>query len=242
MINGSVSAPYRHDSFWPEKYLVPFRKAVYYLHKPVFGRDASSILRELLTSRTHMEENLEKFERLLETLHRVVHQQAEMHGDSALSDEKMFNLGKNLLVITNYLLIAEYGTKSTRTMDFVLEDSSKEEAYKQASEEASAKFQERIECVYKNIEDAVLDMDERSSKTKQRENLILKEGAKVLAEIPSIFPLNKEKGSLVVTLQETQICNYAFHPYEPIGWVRVGGNVGNDMFADDSMASPGLIG
>ena len=43
-------------------------------------------------------------------------------------------------------------------------------------------------------------------------------------------------------INDTDSCEYVFHPHDPIGWMRTSGSRAKDRFADDAMSSENAFG
>ena len=230
MINGSPFAPFRHDSTWPDKVLRRFRRAVYYRHVHVPGRDCVAILRELATKKS---KNDREWRYLKDVCDKVVHSAVS----DDITDEDMSNLATNLLIFANLLLIGEYGLERGLR---VRHGNKEEEA---GAETARGKFLDSIDDAYDSLANAV-DSLRNGPKRKRgvHGKLSLGRGAKVLSAIPSTHHLTKPDGDLkiVVELSNTDACEYYFHPHDPIGWVMSSGRLDNDKFAGDFTSSEGV--
>ena len=240
MINGSVIAPFRHDSTWPDDVLARFRPAVYYLHVPVPGRDPVSHLRELIRLILRKQERPETSDQwtyLKDACNNVVH----LSVDGNVKDEEMANLAKNLLIFANLLLIEDYGLETLSSVRYETEDSAKNEEHEARSKAAREQFLANINHAYESLENAIKALRQPGGGRREPLNL---EKAAVLSLISSSHPLVNDEddptGRIVLVIHDTDACEYAFHPHDPIGWEMTGGNRANDRFADDGMSSMGF--
>ena len=242
MINGSVIAPFRHNSTWPDGVLTRFRSAVYYLHVHVPGRDPTNYLRELILLVLHEEKPQEtstQWEYLKDACDKVVHLVIE-----GVDDEEMFHLVKNLLIFANLLLVWDYGLESSFSMRFETDEVAKKEEYEMGSKAAGKRFWASIDHAYESLETAIEKL--RQSDGKLRGSLKLEKEAAVLSSIPSdhhvINAQDVSKGKLVCVISDKGRREYEFRPHDPIGWVMTSGNRAKDRFADDAMSSAGVFG
>ena len=242
MINGSVSAPFRHDSTWPDGVLTQFRSAVYYLYAHVPGRAPENYLRELtqlVLKKEKPPETLTHWTYLKDACDKIVHLAVK-----GVNDEEMFNLVKNLLIVANLLFIRDYGLESSSFLRFGIDESAKKEKYEVGRMAARERFSASIDNAYKSLEKAIEEL--RQSGGSLRGSLNFEKGAAVLSSIPSFHHVinaqDVSKGKMVLVIPETDGCEYEFRPYDPIGWVRMSGNRSEDRFADDAMSSMGVFG
>ncbi len=242
MINGSVIAPFRHDSTWPDGVLTQFRSAVYYLYVPVPGRAPANYLRELILQELRKgksQETSTQWKYLKDACDKVVHLALK-----GVNDEDMFNLVKNLLIFANLLLVSDYGLESSSSMRFEPDESAKKEEYEMGRKTARERFSARIDHAYESLEIAVEKL--RQSDGSLRGSLRLEKGVAVLSSISSfhhdINAQDVSKVKMVWVKHDTDRCEYEFRPHDPIGWVMMSGNRSNDRFADDAMSSMGVFG
>ena len=242
MINGSASAPFRHDSTWPGGVLTQFRSAVYYLYVHVPGRDSAYYLRELtllVLSKKKPPATSTQWTYLKNACDKIVHLAIK-----GVNDEEMFNLVKNLLIFANLLLIWDYGLVSSSSMRFEPDESAKKEEYEVGHKAARERFSASIDHAYKSLENAIEEL--RESGGSLRGSLKLEKGVAVLSSIPSFHHVinaqDVSKGEMVWVIHDTDGCEYEFHPHDPIGWVIMSGNRSKDRFADDAMSSMGVFG
>ena len=241
MINGSVIAPFRHDSTWPDEPLRLFRSAVYYLHVHVPGRDAVNFLRELvlLTLRKHKRsETSTQWNYLKDACDKVIHRAL----DGNVKDEEMNHLANNLLVFANFLLIEDHGLESSSSLRFRTEDPARNEEHDEMSRAARERFLESVEQAYQSLENAIEGLRQPGGKLRGSLNL---EGSDVLSPIPSSHHLiDKEdlaKGTIEITLSGASgAYHYEFRPHDPIGWEMTKGSRSKDRFLDDALSSPGM--
>ena len=242
MINGSVRAPFRHDSTWPGGVLTRFRSAVYYFYVPVPGRDPVNHLRELIRQELRKEkpeETSTQWTYLKNACDKIVHLAIK-----GVNDEEMFNLVKNLLIFANLLLIWDYGLESSSFMRFEPDESAKKEKYEVERRAARERFSASIDHAYKSLENAIEEL--RQNGGSRRGSLKLEKGVAVLSSIPSFHHVinaqDVSKGEMVWVIHDTDGCEYEFRPHDPIGWVMMSGNRSKDRFADDAMSSMGVFG
>ena len=242
MINGSVIAPFRHDSTWPDGVQTGFRAAVYYRHARVPGRDAVSYLREL-TSLVLREkkprDTSTQWEYLRDACDKVVHLAIK-----GTDDEEMPKFVTNLLVFANLLLIRDYGLEASSSMQFEADEPARKEEHELKSKAARKRFLESIHDAYESLEASIKKLKQRGGSL--RGPLELEKGAAVLAPIPSslhvIDARDVSRGKLVCVINDTDNCEYVFHPHDPIGWMRISGSRAKDRFADDAMSSENAFG
>ena len=241
MINGSLVAPFRHDSTWPDEVLRWFRSAVYYLHKPVTGRDSINQLRELISykERDGKPKQLSNEWMYLKTACNTI-----VHGAiDRIKDEEMTNLSRNLLVFANLLLIQDYGLETHGEMRISVEDPKEEAKHEASRKGASRQFLANINHAFESLETSIEKLRQKDGRLRGPLTL---ENAEVTSFIPSVLPFVKpgayaSKISFIVEVRSTEACEYEFHPEYPIGWVMTGGNPSNDRFADDGMSSSGVF-
>ena len=238
MINGSVVAPFQHDSTWPEDVQTRFRSAVYYLHVHVPGRDPTNQLRELVDwvlSKKHAKSTSEQWKCLKNACNKIVHVSID-----GVKDEEMRIFVKNLLVIANLLLISDYGLQRNSSLRFVVRDPVKQKEHETGSKAAMEKFLAGIDQAYASLEDAIREWRREGGNAKRR--LKLGKGARVLSSIPSVHHMIDEEPSNIkmrITShnRDPDKCQYEFRPADPIGWVMMNGNRSKDRFVDDPMSS-----
>ena len=238
MINGSVVAPFQHDSTWPEDVQTRFRSAVYYLHVHVPGHDPTNHLRELVEwvlNKERAKNTAEQWKCLKNACNKIVHVSID-----GVDDEGMPILVKNLLVIANLLLILDYGLQPKSSLRFVIRDPVKQKKHETGSRAAMEKFLAGINQAHGSLEDAIREWRSKGGGAKRR--LKLEKGAGVLSSIPSVHHMIDEHPSNVemrITSQDRDAdkCQYEFRPANPIGWVMMNGNPSKDRFADDPMSS-----
>ena len=236
MINGTVFAPFRHDSTWPQGVLTEFRRAVYYRHVHVPGRDCVAILRELAKKKSKSSRTDGEWSYVKGACDKVVHSAV-----SGVSDEDMFNLANNLLIFANLLLIGEYGFEAWVSVRYENADEAKNKEDEAGSEAARQKFVDSINDAYESLEwaiDALKQNPKRKGGSHGRLNL---KEARVLSAILSTHHLTQAEGDFkfVVQLPDTDACGYRFYPHDPVGWVMANGKRSNDRFADDVTSSMG---
>ena len=236
MINGSVTAPFRHDSTWPDGVQQWFRKAVYYRHVPVPGCDPVNHLRELIELVRHRGEprdTLNRWKDLKRACNKVVHGATE-----GINDQQMPNLVTNLLVFANLLLIRDYGLEAS-SLGFETDELARKEEYEMKSKAAGKRFAASIHQAYESLENAIEKL--KQSNGQLRDSLKLEKEEAVLSSIPSshhvINAQDVSKGTFVFAINSTDNCGYMFYSHDPIGWVRISGTRANDKFADDDMSS-----
>ena len=238
MINGSVIAPFRHDSTWPDGVLTQFRSAVYYLYVPVPGRDPANYLRELILRKEKPQETSTQWTYLKYACDKVVHLAIK-----GVNDEEMSNLVKNLLIVANLLLIWDSGLVSS-SMRFEPDELAKKEEFEMGRKAARERFSASIDHAYESLKIAIEEL--RQSDGSLRGALKLEKGVAVLSSIPSFHHvINAQdvfKGEMVWVIHDTDRCEYEFRPHDPIGWVMMSGNRSKDRFADDAMSSMGAFG
>lgn len=240
MINGSVLAPFRHHSTWPDDVLMKFRSAVYYHHAHVSGRDPVIYLRELILHvlRKDKPEDMEKqWGCLKDACDKVMHLAVKVD-----NDEEMANLVQNLLIFSNLLLIAHYGLESSLSLRFEMNDSSKQEEYDAGMKGAREKFMADIDRAYESLESAIAKLGKRGDAPYG--TLKLAESADVLSPVPSSHHFIAREDSATIVFEWKSFVNgfvYEFRPHDPIGWVMTSGIPAEDRFADDSMSSEGGV-
>ena len=238
MINGSILAPFRHDSTWPDDVLKQFRSSVYYRFVHVPGRDYTYMLRALAEEKQESKSPSDAggpWSYIKGICDKVAHLKI-----GVVDDQEMINLANNILVFTNILLIDRYGLrKRLRVVVGSVSEASREAARKA--------FKASIDDAYDSLKDSIdaLTSNNRSAKFRNAGPIDL-EDAQVLSTIPSTHPLveqqdrsHKRTLTLRIDNSGTDICEYEFYPHDPIGWIMVGGRPSNDRFADDGMASTG---
>ena len=241
MINGSVVAPFQHDSTWPEDVQMWFRSAVYYLHVCVPGRCPINHLRELVDwvlTEERQKNTAEQWKYLKDACNKMVHVSID-----GVDDAEMPILVKNLLVIANLRLISAYGLRATSSVRFVSRDPVKQKQHEAGSRAAREEFRARIDEACGSLEDAIRECRPEHRSAKWR--LKLDEGARVLSYIPSVHHVIDERPSNVemrITVRDRDVdtCQYEFRPYDPIGWVMMNGDFSKDRFVDDPMSSRGV--
>ena len=184
MINGSVIAPFRHNSTWPGGVLTRFRSAVYYLHVHVPGRDPANYLRELVLLVLREEKPQETsthMKYLKYACDMVVHLAIE-----GVDDEEMPHLVKNLLIFANLLLVWDYRLESSFSVRFETDEVARKEEYDMGSKAAGKRYRASIDHAYESLETAIEKL--RQSKGKLRGSLKLEKEAAVLSSIPLMFP------------------------------------------------------
>lgn len=244
MINGSVIAPFRHESTWPNGVLTMFRSAVYYLHVHVPGRDPANYLRELIMLIQREEKPRESsslWAYLKDTCHKVVHVATQ-----DITDNDMVNLVTNILILANLLLIRDYGLGPSSTIRFHADALTKNEEHDKQLKAGEKAFSANIDNAYESLENSINRL--KQSDGKLRGSLKFEKGVAVLSPIPSyhhIIPaqdLSAGKLVCVINDKDKDKCGYEFRPYDPIGWVMTSGNRAKDRFADDAMSSAGVFG
>ena len=217
MINGSLIAPFQHDSAWPDDVVRLFRHAVYRLHKPLPGSDSVALLREVANKKRDFEE----WGVLRKACDKVVH----VAIDGIDSEEQQVNLVTNLLSFANLLLIGEFGIIEMDTSVRWSDVTEKER------EDAKRAFIDNVEASFESLQKAI---DRTGSARPQRPDLA---DADVLAPIASVHVMRKSarNNSLEVILSEknSSVCKYHFRPFDPVGWEMVSGIADVDRFADD---------
>lgn len=242
MINGSPFAPFRHDSTWPPKVLTWFRKAVYYRHVHVPGRDSIALLRELAKMKSNRRsKGTGEWSYLKDACDSVVHSAVSEN----VSDENMSNLATNLLIFANLILIGEYGLEARVRIRHESSDEAKHKKEEAGAEAARQKFLDSINDAYESLESAVDVLRNGPKRTRGNHGKLRLSGqARVLSAIPSTHHLVKPGGDIkiVVHLPNTDACGYYFHPHDPVGWVMSSGRPATDRFADDFASSKGVWG
>ena len=238
MINGSVVAPFQHDSTWPEDVQTRFRSAVYYLHVHVSGRDPTNQLRELvewILNTERPKSTSDQWKCLKKACNKIVHVSID-----GVEDEEMPILVKNLLVIANLLLISDYGLQLKSSVRFVARDPVKQKEHETESNAAMEEFLSGIDQAYGSLEDAIGEW--RRGGGGGRRRLKLEKGAAALSSIPRVYRMIDEDPSNVeirITSHDhdPDRCQYEFRPADPMGWVMMNGNPSKDRFTDDPMSS-----
>ena len=145
MINGSVLAPFIHDSTWPDEVVTKFRAAVFYRYVHVPGRDCVSYLRELTLylDRNRSGTLVDEWQYLKDACDKTIHLAL-----SAVSDEEMSAYTTNLLIFANVLLIVDFGFASTVSVHLESGDAQKDEEYARKRSDAQSRFTEEYRrCV-----------------------------------------------------------------------------------------------
>ena len=206
MINGSVIAPFRHDSTWPGGVLTQFRSAVYYLYVHVPGRDPTHYLRKLtllVLNKKKPPATSTQWTYLKDACDKIVHLAVK-----GVNDEEMSNLVKNLLIVANLLLIWDYGLESSSSLRFETDESAKKEKYEVGRMAARERFSASIDHAYKSLENAIEEL--RQSGGSLRGSLKLEKGVAVLSSIPSFHHvINAQdvfKGEMVWVIHDTDGC------------------------------------
>lgn len=235
MITGTVLEPFIHDSTWPDEELVLFRRAVYYFHVHVPGRDPIAILRELAEKKLWKDDD--EWKCIKRTCNKIIHLAIRDVSDSGLT-----SLVKNLLIFTNIILIHEHGYKPMSVCTLRTNDPQKEKEEEKVSEAARKKYIKAIGHAYKSLEDSV------NSLNRKNRGLLDLEGSRLLTPLPfgipfiSIEPEDEIRLEIEIDPEPSDRCNYHFRPDHPIGWVMTGGNLTKDKFVDDVTSSEGIRG
>ena len=233
VINGSLFAPFIHNSKWPEEVLENFRAAVYYRHVPVPGRDCVLYLRELILylEKSHPEKLTEQWNLLKAACNKTVHLAV-----NGASDEEMPAYTTNLLIFANLLLIQNFGFVSGMSLRFGSGDAEKDLEHAKGEDDARRRFLNTIDEAYSSLVTAIGPLSSRGT--------VNLESAEVLSPISSHHHLvrHDENPTFVMVLNsiDADVCNYAFRPHDPIGWEMTDGSLEKDRFQDDPMSSPGL--
>ena len=230
MVNGTVAAPFVHDSNWPEKSVRLFRNAVYYLHVHVPGRGPVVFLRKLAEC-----EKGPKWKCLRVVCNKLVHLQLE----EQIKDEEMAALARNLLCFANGFLVERYGIQNRTSLHFDMGSEAKNKEHRELSEEARREFKKKIEESFKGLETAYRAMDPNRLK---QEVLTLK-GQQVLSEISKTLHVvdAKEVSGIVIKQSEPKkgVCAYEFRDHDPAGWDVVSGDTTEDRFSHNETARNG---
>ena len=234
MINGTVLAPFRHDSTWPDEVAKKFRQAVYYFHVHVPGRDCVNILRELIRYKKRLKRSGTlpiEWQHLESACNKVAHLAVR-----GANDEELLNLARNLLVFANLLLIREYGLEVSTSVHLEARNLAENERYEAASTAARDKFMRCIDHAYESLETAIEALRQSGGSLRGSLNL---EKTSVRSPIPSThhFIENGDDLTFVVQLRNEDACEYQFSPHDPLGWVMVGGSPSSDIFADDAIST-----
>ena len=232
MINGSVLAPFVHDSTWPADALTRFRAAVYYRHVHTPGKDAVSFLRELAKRREKAADSKDmRWKSDWDLLKRISNKTVHLNL-TGVKDEEMPTYVDLLLTFANLLLIQEFGYK----------EKAKIQIQKGQAEDIRKGFLKDIEERLQGLR-SILD----SVKQQGNDAEVNLKGETALLPIPSrgISVELAPNPTLVLVMGEGKgkdVLNYAFRPHDPIGWELTEGNPEKDKFRDDPMSSPGLLG
>ena len=235
MINGTVLAPFRHDSTWPGEELTLFRHAVYYFHVHVPGRDSVTILKELARKKSATDS---RWRYLKDASDKVAHLAVR-----GVNDEEMCNLAKNLLIFANVLVVEEYGLEAPVSVRCEGTNEEKNKEDEAGVEAARRKFAESINDAYESLESAIDGMKQKGKGAKGRQRGSLRLGkTRVLSPVPSThhFRRGDDDFRIVLRLPNADACGYTFHPHDPIGWVMESGKRSDDRFADDVTSSMGV--
>ena len=210
MINGSVLAPFTHDSSWPESDLSFFRKAVYYYYVHIPGRDSACILRELAKEKVKSDPGSWKI--VQKVCNKVIHLAI-----SEISDSEISNLSKNLLIFSNLLLMQEHGLENRISVTFKNEN-------KAARKSANCKFMKYIVDSYASLESAIHGIEQNISNDrvkKSRQRILNLENLKILHSIPNVNYIARCEDSKEILVEidtgRPEVFLYEFHEFSPIG-------------------------
>ena len=243
MINGSVLAPFIHDSTWPDEVLAKFRPAVYRLYVPVPSLDPVLFLRELASNQLRKENPRHSDE--WGCLRTACNTAAHLAVKGIDDGEERFNFAKNLLVFANLLLIGEYGLETSCSVKH--EGESEEDR-----QDVRQRFLGYIDDAYESLRSAVDAIEQNGRRRRGRihrthSGSLDLTNAAVASSIPTPIHIVDDEGEdseihLVVHFKKMESCRYAFREHDPIGWEMVEGSLQEDRFRDDPMSSPGVWG
>ncbi len=248
MINGTMFAPFRHDSTWPSEIIKDFREAVYNFYACEPGNSSESALRGL--ARLELEE-VKKEERNREDskwfyVKTCCDKFLHCHGpdrskgiDAQIGREARTTLLKNLLILANILLIGKYGLARQHSIHMKTGDEVADNNCKERRVRAVEEYLAHIEAACRDLEESYRLIEEP-----KRENEMKLKGKKVLSEIPIVVPVMERAGGdcqleVVLHRREEDVCVYEFRDVDPVGWEMVGGNLGKDQFAHDETSTHG---
>lgn len=234
MINGTVFSPFLHDSSWPDKELGLFREAVYYAHVHVPGRSPLEYIRELTNIKRSLT-NLETHENWMyvnKTCSKAIHLAIK----NIHIDEEMKNFTINMLVFTNFLLIADHGIIEGLCMTPNFQSEKMEKQQRATSQRLHEDFLNSINERFESLKSALDDIEKR----RNRRGKLDLDNASVKTFIPEPFNpvyLGDVDGfSITVPDRDSDVFLYSFYPHEPIGWELISGISLKDRFANDVTA------
>ena len=233
MIDGTVLAPFMHDSTWPDKEVEIFRKAVYYFHVHAPGRDPVTLLRKLALQKPWKKED--KWGCIKIACDKVIHLAI-----TDVDDGQIAGFVKNLLIFTNLVLIQEHGFQRVSSVRIErINNIEKTKEDERNSEIAWSKYIESIDLAYASLESSIHALDKGRGRLTVGESDML---SPVSAAIPCILIEPEDDYQIVCQIDssDTDRCVYEFRPDDPVGWVMMGGNLSYDKFADNITASLGV--
>lgn len=242
MINGTVLAPFMHDSTWPDEIVEAFRHAVYNFYAREPGNSPESALRGLaglelveVEKKGHKKEDSEWFY-VKKCCDKLLHSHGLDRGtgiDAQISRKEKGILFKYLLILANVLLISKYGLARQCSLRVRTGDEEADNRYAERRMRAMKERLAHIEAAYRDLEESYKLIEKRIW-----ENEMKLKGRKVLSEIPIVVPvMDKAAGDchldVVLHRREEEACIYTFRGIAPVGWEITGGNLGKDRFAHD---------